>query len=185
MELEALSIVRNCIWSNLDRKRHNLINKRTSRRWRRRGSRLIILWVQAGAAIAMTFAKEMSDSLTNRREWWRERRKKYNLGLIVAGVLAYICYVAVLSVFHSDDRLADVEITVFTILFQGLGYLVMMLVANLLYNLGSLAESVCKPRHPEQFRTTLFNLGFWFSVSLPFIVPALLLFTLFTVPVID
>ena len=41
MELEALSIVRNCIWSNLDRKRHNLINKRTRRRWRRRGSRLI------------------------------------------------------------------------------------------------------------------------------------------------
>jgi hypothetical protein len=129
--------------------------------------------------------KEMSDFSTNRRDWWRERRKKYNLGLIVAGIIAYICYLAVLSVFHSDDRLADVEITVFTILFQGLGYLVMMLVANLLYNLGSLAESVCKPRHPEQFRTTLFNLGFWFSVSLPFIVPVLLLFTLFIVPVID
>jgi len=59
MELEALSIVRNCIWSNLDRKRHNLINKRTSRRWRRRGSRLIILWVQAGAAIAMTFCEKI------------------------------------------------------------------------------------------------------------------------------
>lgn len=127
----------------------------------------------------------MSDSSSNRSEWWRERRRKYNLGLIVSGALAYLCYVAVLSVFHSDERLADVEITVFTVLFQGFGYLVMILIANLLYGLGSLAESVCKPRDPERFRTVLFNLGFWFSVNLPFIVPGLLLLTLFTVPVID
>lgn len=128
--------------------------------------------------------KYMSDLSSDAQSWWSKMRGRYNIGLIVAGLLAFLCYAAVLSIFHRDDRLADVEITVFTVFFQGVSYLVMMLIANLFYNLGPLAESRCSPNHPEQFRKTIFNLGFWFSVALPFLVPAFLLFILFTVPVI-
>jgi hypothetical protein len=127
----------------------------------------------------------MSDSNTERREWWRKRRSTYNIGLIVAGILAFACYVAVVSIFQKNDRLADAEITIFTTLFQGIGYLMMMVVANLLYNLGSYAESIFKPDRPEDFRRTVFGLGFWFSVALPFIVPGLLIYVLFTVSVLD
>lgn len=129
--------------------------------------------------------EDTTEASATRSEWWRERRKKYNRGLIIAGVLAYICYVLIVSIFHRDDRLAEVEITVFTMIFQGMGYLVMMLIANLFYNLGPLAELICKPRNPLEFRSTLFNLGFWFSVALPFLIPFLLIISLVLVPVID
>lgn len=127
----------------------------------------------------------MTDLTEERRAWWRDRRKRYNLGLIVAGFLAFVCYVAVLSIFKLSHRLAEIEITVFTTLIQGLGYLVMMLIANLFYNLGSLSESLFKPSRPDKFRTFMFNLGFWFSVTLPFLVPGLLLYFLFIVPVLE
>ena len=127
----------------------------------------------------------MTDLSSDSHLWWRQRRKPYNIGLIVAGILAFLCYAAVLSIFHRDDRLLDIEITVFTILFQGVGYLIMMLIANLFYNLGPLTESFCNPRHPELFRRIIFSCGFWFSIALPFVVPGFLLFILLTVPVID
>ena len=127
----------------------------------------------------------MTSLSTESRLWWRQKRMLYNTGLLVAGVLAFICYALVLSFFHRDDRLSDVEITVFTIVLQGIGYLVMMLIANLFYFLGPLVEWLSSPKYPERFRRILFNCGFCFSIGLPFIVPGMLLYLLFTVPVID
>ena len=45
--------------------------------------------------------------------WWEPRRLRYNIGLVVAGILAFILYIIVLSIFH--DRIPDAEITLFTI----------------------------------------------------------------------
>ncbi len=90
----------------------------------------------------------------------------------MAGILAFTAYATVGSTMLPPD--ADFEITIFTTLFQGVGYLFMIGVANLCYFIGPLSESIVHPSDPERYRRICFRLGFWFSVSLPFSIPALL-----------
>lgn len=106
------------------------------------------------------------------RVWWSKRRLRYNIGLVIAGVTAFILYVILGSYLIApyDD---EFEITLFTIFFQGVGYLFMIGVANLLYNLGYLVDSKFNPNSSDAFRQRLYNLGYWFSFCLPFLVPLL------------
>jgi len=104
-------------------------------------------------------------------QWWAARRGRYNIGLIVSGIMAFICYATVVWTF----RIPEAEVTLFTTLIQGLGYLVMMGVANVFYFLGPIAERVISPTDPLPFRLLTYRMGFWVSVSFPFIIPALLL----------
>jgi len=108
--------------------------------------------------------------IEDRKHWWASRRRRYNAGLLVAGAVSYILYVAIAWTW--SDQLPCVEITAFTVVFQAVGFLLAMLVANLLYQLGPFAERLVGPKSPEKFRMSVFALGFWFSVALPFIVPA-------------
>ncbi len=104
--------------------------------------------------------------------WWAARRRRYNGGLIAAGTAAFIIYVIVgLTLLPLDE---EFEITAFTLLFQGVGYLVMMGIANVCYYLGPISERLISPKDPEQYRDICYELGFWASVLLPFSVPALL-----------
>jgi hypothetical protein len=89
----------------------------------------------------------------NAHAWWEARRKLYNIALVLAGLGAFACYAAVLEHFscsgvNCPGNVEDTEITIFTIFFQAVGYLVAMGVANVAFGLG-------------------------FSVALPFVVPAL------------
>jgi hypothetical protein len=102
-------------------------------------------------------------------DWWAARRLKYNIGLVIAGVSAFIVYSVV-----GFRLLADFEVTLFTTLFQGFGYLFMMGVANILYGLGPLADRLYNHSDNDGFRKRLFNLGYWFSFALPFSIPLLL-----------
>lgn len=114
----------------------------------------------------------MTDTAISPSAWWAARRLRYNVGLVIAGILAFIAYVIVGSTLAPKD--ADFEITIFTTLFQGIGYLVMIGVANLFYFVGPLSERVVCPKDPDRYRRVCFQLGFWFSVLLPFCIPALL-----------
>lgn len=115
----------------------------------------------------------------NRKEWWKFKRKKYNLGLVIAGVLAFICYAIVGEIFLMpyDD---EFEITLFTTFFQGVGYLVMMGIANLFYKLGYWADSTFNTYNRPIFRLRVFNIGYWFSFCFPFLIPVLLILKYFT-----
>ena len=104
--------------------------------------------------------------------WWSSRRLRYNVGLVVAGIGAFITYCIVLAIF--SDAIPDAEVTIFTTAFQGVGYLVCMAVANVCYQLGPLSERWLHPQNPAAFRRITFALGFWFSVALPFSIPTLL-----------
>ena len=107
------------------------------------------------------------------KEWWGRRRKRYNLGLVLAGILAFACYVVVVFWGISIDAIPDPgAITLLTTVVQGVGYLFMMGVANLCYNLGPLSERIVQPNDLNKYRETTFRLGFWFSVLLPFAIPA-------------
>jgi hypothetical protein len=104
--------------------------------------------------------------------WWEAKRKRYNIGLIIAGISAFTCYVIVASVFSVCG-----EVTIFTTIFQGVGYLLMMLVANICYFLGPISESILRPKDVNRFRKISYGLGFWFSFALPFSVPIAELFS--------
>ena len=93
---------------------------------------------------------------------------------MVAGILAFVAYVTVCVTLLPED--ADAEITPFTILFQGVGYLFMMGLANVCYFIGPLSERFIRPAEPERYRVICYRLGFWFSVLLPFSIPAQLAF---------
>ncbi|PYX10806.1 MAG: hypothetical protein DMG88_01350 [Acidobacteria bacterium] len=103
--------------------------------------------------------------------WWSGQRLGYNIGLVIAGPLAFVCYAAVGEWCIQRHSTVDFEITIFTIFFQAVGYLLMMGVANVLYYLGPFSEKIIKPSRIANFRKMAFRLGFWFSVLLPFIVP--------------
>ena len=105
--------------------------------------------------------------------WWAARRHRYNLGLGVAGLAAFVLYALVVTV-----RIAPVnpeaEVTLFTTALQGMGYLCLMGVANLCYGLGPLLERRLAPADGERFRRRAYALGFGFSVALPLCIPLLL-----------
>lgn len=107
--------------------------------------------------------------------WWNKNRLKYNIGLVISGILAFICYVVVLEIIVMPNN-HEAEFTIFTILIQGTGYLIMMLLANLFYYLGPLSEELVRPGNVTKYRKVVFSLGYWFSFILPFSVPISILF---------
>src|SRR5258708_2013975 len=111
------------------------------------------------------------------RQWWESRRLRYNIGLIVAGILAFVCYVIVVDRGMDQHKMSDeAEISLFTTFGQGIMYLFMMGVANFCYKLGPWSESYLRPPDVNRYRSWAFNLGFWFSVLLPFSIPVMLVF---------
>jgi threonine/homoserine/homoserine lactone efflux protein len=101
--------------------------------------------------------------------WWESHRLQYNAGLIASGVLAFVFYAVICFAFLPQfSANGDVEITPFTMLFQGIGYALMMVLANLCYFLGPILEGFVEPRNIPRYRRIAFRLGFWFSVLLPF-----------------
>ena len=70
--------------------------------------------------------------------WWGKRRRFYNLALILAGVGSFAAYAVVVSVRGRTD--SSYEITLFTIVPQGFGYLLAMAFANVCYGLGPWCE---------------------------------------------
>lgn len=108
------------------------------------------------------------------KEWWSDKRYHYNVGLILSGIIAFVLYVIVgVNLIMPYDE--DFDITLFTILFQGISYLIMIGFANLFYSLGVTHDLNYNKENTNDFRKNLFNLGFWFSVSLPFLAPLWLL----------
>lgn len=112
------------------------------------------------------------------QQWWAANRLKYNKGLVISGITAFMCYALIGSTLFSDDL--GFEITIFTTVFQGVGYLIMIGIANLFYNLGHFVEILFNKSNSNKFRKQLFNLGYWFSVGLPFLIPlSLILFYIY------
>jgi hypothetical protein len=115
--------------------------------------------------------------------WWEKKRLRYNVGLVVAGVLAFAAYAALIVRFGdvingaADPSEAD-EFSGLTLAIQGIGYLFMMFVANVCFLLGPLSERWVKPSDVAHYREKAFRFGLWFSVALPFAIPVLLLVNL-------
>ena len=99
------------------------------------------------------------------KQWWWSKRYQFNKGLIIAGFIAFVLY-CVLGPFIIGPH-EEFEETIFEMAFQGAGYLVMMVIANLLYTLAWIIDIGFNPSGDQHFRERLFALGYWFSFSLP------------------
>jgi hypothetical protein len=113
------------------------------------------------------------------KTWWFEKRLEYNLGLIFSGVLAFFLYVFVVEfvVFNSDKvNTDDVEITIFTIIFQSIGYLFMIAFANIVFYGVSGSEFNRKSENILKSRIHIYKTLFWISCCIPFLIPLFLFF---------
>jgi hypothetical protein len=106
-------------------------------------------------------------------QWWESQRLRYNVGLLLAGISAFILYLVIY--FNFGSRLPmEIDLTIFTVIFHGIGYIFYVLVANVFYCLGALSEKLPRMRTLKAHRKTTFTIGFWLSVALPFLEPVLL-----------
>jgi len=121
-----------------------------------------------------------NSNLTNSqiREWWSERRLLYNFGLVVSGISAFILYV-ILGVTLIMPHDPEFELTLLPIILQGIGYIIMMLFANLFYNLGLIADLDTNKENLMIVRRRIFNIIFWLPVSSPFLVPLMIVISYF------
>jgi len=111
-----------------------------------------------------------------RKDWWRKKRLNYNVGLVISGILAFILYVIIVEfIVMKSEKNLEGEITIFTLLFQGIGYLVMIVIANLFYYLGEVSELIIEPENSEKYRNWTYKIGYWFSCGIPFLIPTSLL----------
>ena len=102
--------------------------------------------------------------------WWEKRRLGYNIALGLAGWAAYALDIGIFSVFkHPSWRDASGAISM--TLFLGAAFLLLMGVANILFLLGAISESIIAPANRDSFRKQAFALGFFGSMSLPFVFP--------------
>jgi hypothetical protein len=78
------------------------------------------------------------------KEWWGRRRLRYNIGLLIAGPLAFAVQIAVVSWGVSSGAIPSKSHPAMgnTILIDGIGYLLTIGVANGCYFLGRLSEGI-------------------------------------------
>ena len=108
-------------------------------------------------------------------EWWGRRRLLYNLALILAGPLAFACQAAVVSwgtALGAIPPEPDPDALRTAAIVDGVAYLLVMGIANVCYFLGPWSERLIRPANAQRYRRLAFQLGFWFSVLLPFSIPA-------------
>ena len=103
--------------------------------------------------------------------WWRAGLLRYNKGLLVSGLTAFVLYCALVAFFSKS--IPELEITVFTMALQAFGYLLFMGAANICYLMGPCFETFVPRNKTSDYRMFAYELGYWFSVALPFFVPAL------------
>ena len=121
----------------------------------------------------MTVPGALSDNIPSRDDawsWWETRRLRYNLALAAAGWAAYGLSLALFYGFHHpvwQNWRGGLGMT----LFLGLGFLVLMGIANIFYLLGATVEKTVSPMGRDAYRRRAWAMGFWGSVALPFLFP--------------
>jgi hypothetical protein len=98
-------------------------------------------------------------------EWWGQRRTRYNIGLFITGLLAFVAY--------ATRAFTGVEINVFTTIYLIVSFLLAIGMANIFYFLAPIPERLLKPGNVATYRNITYNLGFWFFVFILFISPLL------------
>jgi hypothetical protein len=109
-----------------------------------------------------------------RRRYWKRQRLRYNVAMLVSGLLAGIAFAGVLVAWYvwppPPEQFEHANFNLFSLVLAPFAYAFAMGVANVFYLLGPLAEIIVRPRKAERFRRVVFLLGTGFSVLLPWTV---------------
>lgn len=111
---------------------------------------------------------------TTKKLWWEGRRMTYNISIIVSGVISFVLF-AYIGWTYIQPFEPQFEITLFTIIFQAIGFGVMVGIANLFFGLGYWADKNFNSKNSDKFRLRLFYTGTAFSIFLPLTIPTLTL----------
>ena len=103
--------------------------------------------------------------------WWQGKRLRYNLPLAAAGWLAYGVAVAQSFVLAKPMWLSPGGAFSMT-LFLGVGYLILMGFANVIFLLGPALEGAVRPDAVAGYRRVAFGAILWGSAALAFAMPA-------------
>lgn len=107
----------------------------------------------------------------NSQEWWESRRGKFNRGLIVSGFLALTLQAILIQVLKPGGFVIS-EFSILSLPLIAASYLVYMGALNLFYNIGPISESIMPSiKDIENYRKRLFNIGYWLSSAIPFLIP--------------
>lgn len=44
-----------------------------------------------------------------RNEWWRKKRSKYNIGLIISGIIAFILQITVIEIVSNESNYLELD----------------------------------------------------------------------------
>jgi hypothetical protein len=99
---------------------------------------------------------------------------------VVAAAISGVCLLLVWWIF--EERLPCQEITLFTMFFGALLFLLGLGLANICFILGPLSERIISPRNTASFRHWVYGLGLAFSLVLIFSPPLLNLIAAFIGP---
>lgn len=108
--------------------------------------------------------KERTEDLSA-SEWWSQNRARYNIGLVIAGLLAFGAY--------TTKAFSSVGITLFTAIYLIVSFLLALGMANILYFLAPISEKLLRPGNVKAYRNITYNLGFWLFVLILFVSPLL------------
>ena len=111
---------------------------------------------------------------TNRWLWWEGRRMKYNIALLKAGgIAAGMTNIFVLSL------IPDVEVFGFLFAITLFVALAIMTGANICYFSGYLFDRFLNTDDSEGLRRNLYQVGYYGSMAVPFLIPLWILLMLF------
>lgn len=107
------------------------------------------------------------------KKWWRGKRLKYNIGLIVSCLAALLVFSVLGGIigFNNDYRPENLIMLaiIITPVLSGL-FIVGMLLANILYSFLSLIDLKFNKKNIQSFRIRLYRIYYWVSFALPVII---------------
>lgn len=100
-------------------------------------------------------------------DWWEARRGPFNRALLFNGILAVLLYYAIIEAGLGKYQFATFAFNWWALFFQFVLYLIYMGIANLLYNIGLIVESMRKPPAVAVYRERAYGLIFWLGMAAP------------------
>jgi hypothetical protein len=106
------------------------------------------------------------DHLSTPIQWWRSRKKHFNIGLILGAAFLLLMSGLIYSLSSRTVPITASEVSqYFTLL--AFAYAFYILIANLAYSLGSWIDRKFNTHNSVRFREDLFTLGYWLTVCFP------------------
>jgi hypothetical protein len=107
---------------------------------------------------------DYKNEISEVKQWWFHNRTKYIQGLLKSGAVSILIY---LIIWISSSSKSNFEEFLFGCLVLSAFFLIYILLANILYTIGSITDLLFNTNNSKTFRELLFACGYWISVTPP------------------